>query len=184
MRNTLLSFLAAGLLIGLGCSKTDSSGGVALVSVEQDSPAEVVVEFLDAVRLGKSEQASAKLTPLALKRIEEEGMDFAPPASETAQFRVGEIEMFEEDKAFVDSVWIEKNADGSPYEENMTWGLRLTELGWRISGMAAHMGPGQPPVLVNFENPGQLIDALSPVGPSQQDGIPRQAMQPSGNRIR
>jgi len=174
MKKTLLPLIAAAVIAASGCSGSNPP-----TKAETNSPADVVSEFLEAVRLGNSESASEKLTPLALQRIQENDMDFAPPASETATFRVGKVEMFEQDKAFVESVWIERDADGKTYDETMTWGLRFTDLGWRISGMAAHMGPDQPPVIVDFENPGQLVDPRSTPSPSQQDGVPRQAAQPS-----
>ncbi len=164
MRKPLLSLVAVAIVVATGCAKTDS-------------PADVVAEFLEAVRVGNSESASTRLTPLALQRIKENDMDFAPPASETAQFRVGKIEMFESDKAFVESVWTERDVDGQNHDETMTWGLRLTDEGWRISGMAAHRGPDLPPILVDFENPGQLMG--TPPSPSQGDGISRQARQPA-----
>jgi len=166
MRNTLLSIAAVVVIAVSGCAKTES-------------PADVVAEFLEAVRLGNSESASTRLTPLALQRIKENNMDFAPPASETAQFHVGDVEMFEEDKAFVDSVWTELDADGKSFDEPMTWGLRLTDVGWRISGMAAHMGSDQPPILVDFENPGQETSAPSNSAQSQKDENSRQARQPT-----
>lgn len=168
MHKTPFMTIVVLLVAASGCSKATS-------------PADVVAEFLEAVRSGHSEAASDKLTPLALQRIKENDMDFAPPASETAQFRVGKVEMFAEDKAFVDSVWIERDGDGKPYEENMTWGLKLTGAGWRISGMAAHMGPNQPPILVDFENPGQLPGAQNAPSANQQNEVPRQAMQPAQN---
>jgi len=166
MRKPLLSIVVLAVVAASGCAN------------KTDSPSDVVAEFLDAVRQGDSESASTKLTPLALKRIKENNMDFAPPASETAQFRVGKVEMFEQDKAFVESVWIERDADGKSYEEIMTWGLRLTDAGWRISGMAAHMGPDQPPILVDFENPGQLMGTQAKSATSQNDENSRQAKQP------
>ena len=175
---TLISVLALSIFAVLGCSKTDPVAEVAS-SEKQDSPAKVVAEFLEAVRVGNTQLASSKLTPLALQRMKEEETEFAPPASETTRFRVGEIEMFEADKAFVDSVLIEQGTDGKPYEENMTWGLRLTDAGWRISGMAADMGPNEPPVLLNFENPGQFLDAVAPVSPGQEAKKTRQAMRAS-----
>jgi len=166
MRNTLLSTTAIFVIAVSGCAKTES-------------PADVVADFLEAVRLGNSESASTRLTPLALQRIKENNMGFAPPASETAQFSVGEVEMFEEDKAFVDSVWTELDADGKSFDEPMTWGLRLTDVGWRISGMAAHMGPDQPPILVDFENPGQQMDAPATTAQNQKNENSRQARQPA-----
>ncbi len=166
MQKPLLSIAAVVFIAVSGCA-------------DSNSPAEVVADFLESVRTGNSEAASAKLTPLALERIKANDMDFAPPASETAQFRVGKVEMFENDKAFVESVWIERDADGKTYDETMTWGLKLSDAGWRISGMAAHMGPDQPPVLVDFENPGQLTGAPSTPFANQSGSTERQAMQPS-----
>jgi len=166
MRKPLLLTVAVVIVTTIGCAKSDS-------------PADVVAQFLEAVRVGNSESASTKLTPLALERIKENDMDFAPPASETAQFRVDKVEMFESDKAFVESIWIERDADGQNFEETMTWGLRLTGEGWRISGMAAHRGPDLPPILVDFENPGQLMGTPATPLPSQGDGISRQARQSS-----
>ena len=165
MQKTLLPVLAAALIVAGGCA-------------DSNSPDAVVAEFLEAVRSGNSELASAKLTPLALQRIKENDMDFAPPASETAQFRVGKVEMFQQDKAFVESVWIERDADGQSYEENMTWGLKLTDGAWRISGMAAHMGPDQAPILVDFENPGQLVGLQNSATSSPENRVPREARQP------
>lgn len=171
MHKILFTTFAVLSLAASGCSKVSA-------------PSDVVAEFLEAVRSGNSQAASDKLTPLALDRIKENNMDFAPPASETAQFRVGNVEMFEQDKAFVDSVWIERDGDGKTYEENMTWGLKLTASGWRISGMAAHMGPDQTPILVDFENPGQLTELQKSTSPSQPAEDARQARQPSHDPFR
>jgi len=180
MRNTLLSIVAVVLVSASGCGKSDSSPEVvAGASSATASPADVVAEFLEAVRVGNSESASTRLTPLALQRIKENDMGFAPPASETAKFTVSGFELFEEDKAFVDSVWTELDGDGKSFDEPMTWGLKLTDAGWRISGMAAHMGPNQPPILVDFENPGQEMSAPANMAQSQKDENSRQARQPA-----
>ena len=68
----------------------------------------------------------------------------------------------------------------------MTWGLKLTDAGWRISGMAAHLGPDRPPVVVDFENPGQLAGLQNSQTPTQnqQQAPQRQAMQPSEDPFR
>jgi hypothetical protein len=161
MSKLFLLLLMIGLLVvtqGCGNSSTSTPGQAAGSSPAPSDPiARVVHEFLEAVRTGDTPGASARLTPLALQRISENDMTFAPPASETARFTVGLVEMIEEDKAIVESIWTERDSDGQTYNEKMTWALRLGEGQWRISGMAAEIGPNQPPVVMDFENPGQLV---------------------------
>ncbi len=178
MHRFFLLIVAVLLVSATGCSSSDVPNNET-VAIGATTPDSSVATFLEAIRTGDVEVASASLTPLALRRIKENDMDFAPPASETAQYRVGQVEMFEQDKAFVDSVWIEKDADGKLYEEAMTWGLKRIKGQWRISGMAAHMGPNQPPVIVDFENPEQLLGAQDPAPALPGDSTPRQANQPA-----
>ena len=119
--------------------------------------AQVVHQFLEAVRLGNTENASQLLTPLALKRTNELELSFSPPGSDTARFAVGAVEMVDQSRAIVRSIWTDLDVDGRPSDEHITWALKLNEGRWRISGMAAEIGPEQPPVVMDFENPQDLI---------------------------
>ena len=147
--------------------------------------ARTVHEFLDAIRVGDTRTSSSRLTPLALQKINENDMVFAPPASEQASFQLGEVEMFAADKASVDTVWKDVDPDGQPTTEHMTWALKLEGDQWRISGMIAQMGPNQSPVVINFEDPSQLLGGGQSKQPQQtppQDqgfASPRQATQPT-----
>jgi hypothetical protein len=132
--------------------------------VPADPIALVVYNFLDAVRQGNTSVASQLLTPLALQRTSEMDFVFAPPGSPTARFEVGAAEMVEKDKAVVDSVWTDLDADGKPQSEPTLWALRMTNGQWRISGMAAEMGPNQPLMVIDFENP----DTMTPQKPVDQ----------------
>ncbi|MCC6491749.1 MAG: hypothetical protein IT424_01870 [Pirellulales bacterium] len=118
-----------------------------------DPIARVVYEFLDAVRRGDTQAASQRLTPLALQKTSEMDFVFAPPGSSTARFEVGAVELVGQDKAVVDSVWTDLDADGKPQSEPTLWALRLTEGQWRVSGMVADMGDDQQPLIIDFENP-------------------------------
>lgn len=168
------------LLLSLGCGKNpgaapgQGAGQAASVPVES-AISRVVTNFLEAVRRGDTNGASAQLTPLALRRINENNMTISPPASETAKFQVGTVEVIEGDKAIVESVWSDLDVDGQQYNQHTTWALRLGQGQWRISGMAEDMGPNQEPMIIDFENPA----ALAP--PSQQGNNPsaRQATQPA-----
>lgn len=175
--NRMFFALAAMCLTAIvaGCSTEESppvtqatnanSAAVSARPPQQANPiAQTVFEFLDAIRTGDTQTSSSRLTPLALKKINENDMIFAPPASENARFKLGQVEMFAEDKASVDSEWIDLDADGKETKEFMTWALKHENGLWRISGMIAHMGPSQSPVVINFEEPSQLMGG----GPKQK----------------
>ena len=193
MRKFMLFAVAVSLVSVVGCSGSDVSEGGAVASGSSttatgasqavaassgSTPAKTVQTFLEAVRTGNANVATSCLTPLALEQIDKNGMDVTPPASETSKFTVGEVDIFEADKAFVDSVWIELDADGQPFNESLTWGLRLIDGQWRISGMAAGMGPNQQLEVIDFENPDQFVETeqQAPAN-SQQQSVPRQADQ-------
>jgi len=181
-RTLLLLLTVVVFTVAVGCNmkgKDSSPAARTGDNTPSDPVARVVYDFLEAVRNGDTEQASAQLTPLALQRTREMDLNFSPPGSKTARFRVGAIEMIDTDKAVVESVWTDVDADGQPNDEKITWALKLSESRWRISGMAAELGPDQPPVVMDFENPGQLI-APQKGGASASDSTsPRQASQPS-----
>lgn len=186
---SLLAVLSL-LSVSLGCGSESNPSAAGGGPAPSDPVARTVYEFLDAIRIGDTQASSSRLTALALQRITENDMIFAPPASELARFKVGQVEMYDADKAFVKSTWTDIDADGVPTDEHMTWALKLTEGQWRISGMAAQLGPGQPPVLMDFENPGQLLNppqqsAATGQQPQQEpNATPRQASQPTRDPFR
>ena len=196
MNKTLYAVLAICLgTLSVGCDSGEAPEAavadaktVAKSSLPTNPVARSVHEFLDAIRTGDTEKSSSRLTPLALQKINENDMIFAPPASENARFALGKVEMFEEDKASVDSEWIDIDADGQTTKEYMTWALKMEGGQWRISGMIAHMGPNQSPVVINFEDPSQLMGGgpqkkpaaqQRPAGQQPIANSPRHATQPA-----
>lgn len=180
MRSIWMVALALGLMgSALGCGQSETpkavGSGSAPITADQvatspDAPtdpiARVVYDFLDAVRQGDTAVASGLLTPLALQRTSEMDFVFAPPGSPTARFEVGAAEIVEkETKAVVDSVWTDLDADGKPQSEPTLWALRFASGQWRISGMAAEMGPNQPLMVIDFENP-ETMAPQKPVDPA------------------
>jgi hypothetical protein len=153
--------------------------------VPSDPIAKVVYEFLEAVRQGDTNAAGQRLTPLALKRTSEQDLVFAPPGSPTASFKVGDAEMIDKEKAVVDSVWTDLDADGKPHNEPTLWALKLTDGQWRISGMMAEMGPGQLPVPIDFENP-ETIGGQKSADPANLagSGAAEPAAKPEGEVAR
>ena len=178
LHTLLLIALCSTTWIGCGGSEdstepTGSDSGSAAVGTPNHPVAQVVHDFLEAVRLGDTESASRRLTPLALQRTSEMDMNFSPPGSETASFRVGQVEMVDPERAIVQCIWSDLDADGNRTNEQITWALKLTGDQWRISGMAAEVGEGQPPVVMDFENPGEMFSP-GPQTPSSPQ-TPRQA---------
>ncbi|MDZ4659241.1 MAG: hypothetical protein SH868_16840 [Bythopirellula sp.] len=184
-RHLFLFFMIGTLAVSMGCGSQGTTGSTAGGPVPSDPVGRVVYEFLDAVRCGDTATSSQCLTPLALQRTSELDLNFSPPGSPTAQFRVGAVEMIDAEKAVVECTWTDQDADGVPRDEKITWALKLNAGDWRISGMAADIGPTQPPVVMDFENPGQLAArGKTPAVQPPQGATPLQAAQPPQDPFR
>jgi hypothetical protein len=181
MRCCLLALITLTFVAGCGSQSTSESSATPAPS---DPVARVVYDFLEAVRIGDTDTASSQLTPLALQRTNELDLNFSPPGSATARFQVGAVEMVDAEKAVVECVWTDDDADGKPRDEKITWALKLNAGQWRISGMAADMGPDQLPVVMDFENPGQLASRYNSAQTAPQAETPLQAAQPSQDPFR
>jgi hypothetical protein len=159
MRQSLIAYLAAlSLAFTVGCGGSQTGPTAAATpgtsgAAPADPVAKVVFEFFDAVRLGRTAEANQRLTPLALQRITELEMNIAPPGSATASFQVGAVTQRQNDHALVSLVWSDVDADGKPYNEPILCEVRDVGGGqWRICGMAQDLGPGQPPMVLDFES--------------------------------
>jgi hypothetical protein len=80
-----------------------------------------------------------------------------PPASDTARFTVGKIDYVNDDGARVACTWTDFDEDGQPKTDEAIWVLRREQEGWRIVGVAAQVFPGEPPLLLNFEDPDDMF---------------------------
>ena len=122
-------------------------------------PAAAVFEFHEAVRTGNDEKAASMLTATARRKIAE--MDppvvVAPPGSDTAKFEVGRVEYLAEDGARVASTWSDRDEDSQRRTDELLWMVRREPEGWRIAGVAATVFEGEPPVLLNFEDPEEML---------------------------
>jgi len=140
---------------GAASPNLPGTGQDSLVAVTQ-----VVKEFWDAVRNGQD--SFALLTPAAQKCIVDNGFKFSPPASEGARYQIGDAELIEADKAIVESIWTDIDADGQPHDNNITVALKRVDGKWRVSGMAADLGPDEPPFVMNLEDPAEFYGPPSP----------------------
>ncbi len=153
----LLTFaLCLAALLASACSQTpgvDQSQGQ---SGPDAKPEEVMTAFLEAVRAGDDGKAAGLLTPLARQKTSEMEMVVAPPGSDTAKFEVLESEVIGAE-AQVATDWTDLDADGRPHTDRIVWMMRKVGDGWRISGMATRVFIDRPPIVLNFEDPADML---------------------------
>jgi hypothetical protein len=154
--------LALGALAACGCSRSASEGeGQASqekTAAKVPGPDKALFDFLEAVRTGDDAKAADMLTDLARSETEKYELVVAPAGSDTASFKVGEVEIVAEGGAHVASVWTDVGEDGQPDSHEIIWMLRREPKGWRIAGMATKLSPEDKlPVLLNFEDPKEMI---------------------------
>jgi hypothetical protein len=162
-----LPWLAVMALVSAGCGgKTDTpttessaaASGEASASANVPPPEAAVTEFLNAVKRGDDEKSAQMLTPLARQKTAELDMVVAPPGSDTATFTVGEVEMVADEVAHVACTWTDVGENGQPRDEKIIWMLRREPEGWRIAGMATELFDGELPLLLDFENPQDMLE--------------------------
>ena len=136
-----------------GCSA--SSAG----SAGTESAKASVAKFLDAMKRGDEAAAKDMLTRVARAKTEEMGVSVAPPVPDTATFTIRDCEMVSEtnDLAHVATTWSDVDETGSQASENIIWAVRLDPEGWRVVGMAMKIFEDTPPLLLNFEDPQDMI---------------------------
>jgi hypothetical protein len=140
--------LVCGLLLALVAGCGHSGDGL--------DPEGVMNEFLAAIRQGDETKSSTLLTAIARQKAEEAGATVAPPASETATFKVLAVEI-EGDEAQVGTDWTDDDGEGQTRTDRIVWMLRKESGSWRIHGMATRVFPDLPPVILNFEDPDDML---------------------------
>ncbi len=149
-RTLLAAAIGVALFVG-GCG----TGGTS-TSADGPGPQGVMAEFLEAIRQGDDEKASVLLTTLARQKTEELEMVVAPPGSDTASFKILATEI-EGDEAQVGTDWTDLDIDGRPRTDRIVWMLRKEADGWRIHGMATRVFADLAPILLNFEDPADML---------------------------
>ena len=126
-------------------------------SAQREGPAAAVHEFLEAVRAGDDDKVVQMLTVTAREKSTEMNLVTALPASDTAEFSVGEVEYLSPDGARVASMWNDLDENAQRKSDDVLWMLRREPSGWRIAGMAMTVFEGEPPLLLNFEDPEEVL---------------------------
>lgn len=138
-----------------------ASGAVQAAPEDTSQPASAVFAFLDALRRGDDQKILAMYTARAREEVARVNQQFAPRGSDTAQFQVGEVEYINEAGARVACTWTDLDQDGQPHTLEFLWMVRREPAGWRVAGMAATPFPGEPPVLLDFENLEATIEKVN-----------------------
>jgi hypothetical protein len=168
LRSTRLAQLASLILVfaaGCGSQSTTTTadaangkgGAVAAAKPGAGGPDDAVREFLESIRVGDEAKAAKMLTPIAREKTSEMHMVVAPPGSPTAKFEVTEVEMVADDGAHVASTWSDVDEDGSRHSDQILWILRKEPEGWRVAGMATKIFEDALPIILNFEDPQDMI---------------------------
>jgi hypothetical protein len=156
------SLWAASLLAGLGVTALvlqpgcSGSGG----STAKAEPAKAtVVSFLEAIKRGDDGAARGLLTKVARLKTEELGISVAPPVADTATYSVREAEVVgdSDDLVHVGTTWTDVDGEGFKTTENVVWVVRLDPEGWRVVGMAMRVFEDMAPLLLNFEDPEDML---------------------------
>ena len=176
------SAACCGLMLAVvlpGCSK---GGGGADAGTE---PAKATVTtFLDAIKRGDEQSAKAMLTKLARAKTDEMGISVAPPVSSSATYSIKDCERIKdaEDLVHVATTWTDTDSDGFTSTENVIWAVRLEPEGWRVVGMATLVFEDMPPLLLNFEDPDDMIAKQDMVAAELQKRAQQAAAAEAGTR--
>jgi hypothetical protein len=151
VKTLLAGAVGVALFVG-GCGLV---GGDSTAADGRD-PESVMGDFLEAIRQGNDEKASALLTTLARQKTKEMEMVVAPPGSDTASFKILAVEI-EGDEAQVGTDWTDLDVDGQPRTDRIVWMLRNEANGWRVHGMATRVFADLAPIILNFEDPADML---------------------------
>ncbi len=120
---------------------------------------QTVVTFLDAIKRGDDAAARAMLTATARAKTEEMGISVAPPVNDSSTYSVQAAEVVSEagDLVHVATTWSDVDGEGFKTTENVIWVVRLDPEGWRVVGMAMRIFDDLPPLLLDFEDPEDML---------------------------
>ncbi len=140
------------LAAAMGCT-----GGGGSASISQAKAA--IRDFLEAIKRGDDTAARGMLTQVARAKTEEMGLSIAPPVPATATYSIRDGETI--DKAgeivHVSTTWTDTDAEGFTTTDEVVWVTRLDPEGWRVVGMAMKVFEDAPPLLLDFEDPADMI---------------------------
>jgi hypothetical protein len=127
---------------------------------DMDGPAGAVCTFLEAVRTGDDQKTEAMFVSAGREKIKELKIPVTPHGSDTACFELGPVEQVSEELARVACKWTDLDSEGQRHTDEMTWAVLKEAEGWRIAGLAATVFDGEPPLLLDFRDPQEVVEKL------------------------
>jgi hypothetical protein len=174
--------MAAAWLPVAGCS---AAGPAA----DGTAPAkQAVVAFLEAIKRGDDNAARGMLTARA--KTQELGISVAPPVNDSATYTVRDCEPVGDggDLVHVGTTWTDVDPDGFQSSDNVIWVVRLDPEGWRVVGMAMRVFDDLPPLLLNFEDPEDMLAKQAMVAKELErratSGTPQPGARTAGTPVR
>ena len=152
----------------------------------KDGPAEGIAQFLKALRAGDHVKTKAMLTAAARETVTDLDIPFEPPASDTAEFEIGDVQYLDDDSAHVACMLSDLDENSQRRSEEVVWMLRREPQGWRIAGFAALAHEGGPLRALDFEDRQQMAATKAAMqgspevrqGPIEEAHRPRQPDAP------
>lgn len=156
----VVAFVAGCCMLGVTSQSGCSAGGAEPgTSVSIEPAKQAVATFLEAIKQGNETAALGMLTDVARAKTQELGLSVAPPVKDTATYAIGACEVVgdTDDIVHVATSWTDTDADGFTTTDNVIWVCRLDPEGWRVVGMAMRIFPDLPPLLLDFEDPEDML---------------------------
>lgn len=149
-----------GAVAGCGSSEVvppvpDASSSAPASAASQGTAAEVVHQFLEAIRRGDDVAAERFLSQKALEETRKHNLAVDPPGSQTAGFEIIETEPIQ-GGAHVLTRWTDE-VDGEQFTTEMIWVLRHTPQRWEIVGAIIRPFDDLPPFALDFEDPEDFL---------------------------
>ncbi len=140
------------LAAAMGCT---GAGGSASISQAKAA----IRDFLEAIKRGDDAAARRMLTQMARAKTEEMGLSIAPPVPATATYSIRDGETIDAagEIVHVSTTWTDTDAEGFTTTDEVVWVTRLDPEGWRVVGMAMKVFDDAPPLLLDFEDPADMI---------------------------
>lgn len=142
------------LAAAVGCT---GGGGGGSASISQAKAA--IRDFLEAIKRGDDAAARGMLTQVARAKTEEMGLSIAPPVPATATYSIRDGETIDKsgEIVHVSTTWTDTDSEGFTTTDEVVWVTRLDPEGWRVVGMAMKVFDDAPPLLLDFEDPADMI---------------------------
>jgi len=174
-------------------TKPEEASAASTVEADAQAAEQVVGQFLDRIRRGGGvNDASELLSDRARAELDRIGIPIQPIGSPDATFTITRSEAVPADPSdgpaalphrLVHCIWSEPlpagaepadrrvNQTDGPATQNfqVVWAVVRQPSGWKISGMVLETAPGEPPVVLDFEN-GELMARV--LGAGQESPAP------------